>query len=126
MRKSAKNAKICEKVQNANGMRKRNQNSHRIASPYYSKKFAFLHFFASHLHRTTIPVRTVGDFATAIQEIEQQGQIFEIEINYANCQTGDVQLDGIAGGIIWETYINPDRNSEFLLFRSNLILFLHL
>jgi hypothetical protein len=35
-------------------MRKRNQNSHRIAL-LQKKSFAFSHFFASHSHRTTIP-----------------------------------------------------------------------
>ncbi len=44
----------CEKVWNANAMRKRNQNSHRVAL-IRPKKFAFSHFFASHSHRTTIP-----------------------------------------------------------------------
>jgi hypothetical protein len=52
--KSAKNAKKCEKVRNANAMRKWNQNSHRIASHYYRKKiriFALFRIaFASHYH----------------------------------------------------------------------------
>jgi hypothetical protein len=50
--KCEKRAMKCEKVRNANAIRKWNQNSHRIASHYYSKKISH---FCTFSHRTTIP-----------------------------------------------------------------------
>lgn len=55
----------------------------------------------------------IDSFRRLVEAVVEDGQVFEIEINYAECNTGEVQLDSIAGGILWETYIDPDRESGF-------------
>jgi hypothetical protein len=48
-----------------------------------------------------------------IQRIREDGQIFEIEIAYDRCDTGDNQLGSVFGGIAWETYVDPSQDTGY-------------
>ena len=41
-----------------------------------------------------------------------EGAIFEIEIDFSGCETGDFDLASTYGGILWETYINDARGGR--------------
>lgn len=48
----------------------------------------------------------IDSYNSLVNGVQSDGQIYEIEINYAECDTGEVQLDSIAGALLWQNYID--------------------
>jgi hypothetical protein len=54
----------------------------------------------------------VTRYTDLVNAIIEEGAIFEIEIDFSGCDTGEFNLASTYGGVLWETYVNDARGDR--------------